>query len=675
MASLKRFGNYFLIKKIAAGGMAELYKARKPGEKGFEKLLAIKMILPHLAASDDFISMFIDEAKVAALLNHQNIVQIYDLGRIEESYCIVMEYVRGKDLRTVLSRGAKAGRRLRVEHACLVTANALAGLAYAHRMKDKGEELGIVHRDISPQNILISYEGEVKIVDFGIAKAATQSRDTQAGVLKGKLSYMSPEQAMGKPIDMRSDIFSTGIVLYEALTGRKLFQGDTDIGTLELVRAARVEPLPTNLDTKFPPRLEAIALKALAKDPADRYRDASEMETALLEFMRDAGYSTSGRSLSEYMYGLFKDDIEEEIKEERMMDETVVPDSIYADTLAGPAGGVAGKPTAPKPAHAAKPAPAPPTRAAAQPVSVGPETSRKSNLALVLAVLAALALAGAFVGSKVMDRRAGRGSMSVQAAPALPATDATAAPSSGGAAKTEKPGQAEGKPAEAAPVPGKPGPGPKASPVTAVITSEPPGAGVYVDGKNAGVTPLRMSGYEPDKDHRVRVAREGYRDWAGSFRAGPGGEGNVHAVMVELTSAITASSSPAGAKIFIDGRDTGKTTPGEVSGLRPGGQYTVNLRMPGFAPYEETVSPGPAGVARVSATLVRQYGELNVNAKPWAVVFVDGEEKGTTPLAGIRLTAGEHRLLLANPRMGIKKRARVSIKPDETTRVVIDLGK
>lgn len=604
MQGLKRFGNYFLIKKIAAGGMAELYKARKSGEKGFEKLLAIKMILPHLAASDEFISMFIDEAKVAALLDHQNIVQIYDLGKIEDSYCIVMEYVRGKDLRTVLSRGRKSGRKLSIEHACLIAASTLAGLSYAHRKKDKGRELGIVHRDMSPQNILVSYEGGVKIVDFGIAKAATQSRDTQAGVLKGKLSYMSPEQALGKPLDMRSDVFSTGVVLYEALTGRRLFQGDTDIGTLELVRSAKVEPAPTSLDSSFPKTLEEIVMKSLARDPGERYQSASEMEAALLGFMRDAGYSTSGYSLSEYMYGLFREDIEEEIREERDMDETQVSETLYADTLAGQAGRTAARPENTAPAQ--------------------PAGRSRGSLAAIAGVVAVLMLCGIWLGSKFIGGDNAAETAPVEAQPAGASAQEPVAVS-----PDDRLSQAEH--AVDPSVAPKSAPKPVPEPV-----------------KPAPVAPVAAAAVSPEQPD-----------------AKP-------AQPVSATAAIT--SSPPGARVFIDGNPAG-VTPLKSDGLAPGAEHRVRLVMAGYAPYEETISAREGTVARVSATLARQYGALTVNAKPWAVVYIDDEERGTTPLAGIRLPAGEHQLVLTNPKLDIKKRVKVLIRPDDTTRVMIDLGK
>jgi len=236
----KQFGKYYLLEKLAVGGMAEIYKAKTYGAEGFEKLLAIKRILPHAAADKEFINMLIDEAKLSVLLSHANIVQVYDLGKVGEDYFISMEFIHGINLRDVLYRLREKNKRLPIDLSVYAASEICKGLDYAHRKTDSNNQpLGIVHRDISPQNILISYEGEVKIVDFGIAKAAMNISHTMAGILKGKIAYMSPEQAMGKAIDFRTDIFSLGILLYEALTGKKLYTGESQFEVLKKIRTAR----------------------------------------------------------------------------------------------------------------------------------------------------------------------------------------------------------------------------------------------------------------------------------------------------------------------------------------------------------------------------------------------------------------------------------------------------
>jgi TonB family protein len=308
------FGQYLLLSKIAAGGMAELFKAKRKGVEGFEKILAIKRILPHMVDNEEFITMFIDEAKLAAQLTHQNICQIFDLGKIENSYYIAMEFVHGKDLRAVLRAARLKQKPLPMELAILITSKICSALDYAHRKNDmNGKPLNLVHRDVSPQNILISYEGDVKLVDFGIAKATTKAHVTQHGALKGKLLYMSPEQAWGKPVDKRSDVFSVGGLLYEMLTGYPLFfaENDTEVTILEKVREAQLTPIRTLLPD-IPSELEKILAKALQKNPEDRYQAAAEMQKDLDNLFYTEGYNATSASLASFARSLFPEDWSQE---------------------------------------------------------------------------------------------------------------------------------------------------------------------------------------------------------------------------------------------------------------------------------------------------------------------------------------------------------------------------
>ena len=303
-----RYGKYLLLEKLATGGMAQLYRGKIIGVQGFEKIIAIKQILPHLSAEKELVDAFIDEAKLAGLLNHQNIVQIYDFGQIEDSYFICMEYLFGKDLRFIASKSLERQVPLGLQNALYITTRICAGLDYAHKLKDfQGKALNIIHRDISPQNIFITYEGEVKILDFGIAKAASQSTITQMGMIKGKVAYMSPEQASGNPIDHRSDIFSAGILFYEMLSGRKMFQGDT-MQILAKVRRAEFDP-PEAAIPAMPVTLYRVLHQALAKEPSDRYQTCGEMLADLEECMVGLEIRPSARTLGEYMKGLFSQEV------------------------------------------------------------------------------------------------------------------------------------------------------------------------------------------------------------------------------------------------------------------------------------------------------------------------------------------------------------------------------
>jgi serine/threonine protein kinase len=271
------YGPYQLVEKVAAGGMAEVFRAKRAGVEGFEKIVAVKRILPHLSDNKEFVDMFVDEAKMVAGLTHPSIVQIFDLGKIERTYFIAMEYIHGRDLRTILRRAKDKGIRIPLDLSVLIVSRVSSALEYAHRKKDEaGHPLKIVHRDISPQNILISFEGDVKLTDFGIAKATSKATSTDKGALRGKLLYMSPEQAWGKPMDRRSDVFSLGVVCYEMITDRKPFLGTSEKGILEMVRECRIAP-PSTLNPRVPERLERVVMRALAREPEQRYQDAGEM--------------------------------------------------------------------------------------------------------------------------------------------------------------------------------------------------------------------------------------------------------------------------------------------------------------------------------------------------------------------------------------------------------------
>ena len=306
-----RFGKYLLLDKIAFGGMAQLYRAKITGAEGFEKLIVIKMIHPHLSGEKELISAFIDEAKLAALLSHQNIVQIYDFGLMENSYFIAMEYLPGKDLRHILYKALRKGMPLSLEYALYITSQICSGLDYAHKLTDlKGKPLKIIHRDISPQNILITYEGDVKIVDFGIAKAASLSSVTPDGRLKGKAPYMSPEQAAGEKVDRRSDIFSTGILLYELVTQRRMFTGEV-MEILAKVRRAEFEA-PESVRGGLSPKIYEILHRALAKEVDRRYKSCGEMLVDIEECMFELSWRPTDRGLAEYMKNLFGDEMEDE---------------------------------------------------------------------------------------------------------------------------------------------------------------------------------------------------------------------------------------------------------------------------------------------------------------------------------------------------------------------------
>lgn len=307
----QKYGKYWLTDRIAVGGMAELHRGKISGEEGFEKAVAVKKILPHLSAEEEAVSYFIDEARLAALLQHPNVVQIYDFGRLEDTYFIAMEYLFGKDLKTVLHSAGQRGMPLSLENVLYIASGVCSGLDYAHKMKDlQGQSLNIIHRDVSPQNVFLTYDGQVKIIDFGIAKAASRITNTRSGVIKGKVAYMSPEQAEGHEVDHRSDIFSVGILLYEMVTGRFMYEGDA-MDILSQAREARFTRAERVI-RDLPECLVVVLDMALAKHPDDRYDSCGEMLSDLEDCIYHLNLRPNGQKLTQFMRGLFDSELKTE---------------------------------------------------------------------------------------------------------------------------------------------------------------------------------------------------------------------------------------------------------------------------------------------------------------------------------------------------------------------------
>jgi hypothetical protein len=301
---MDRIGPYLLHRKVARGGMAELFLADYVREDGFRRKVAVKRILPHLAGNQDFIKMFTREARLAALLQHPNIVQIFDYGNIENAYFIAMEYIDGKNLGEILST-LKQG--LSVERAVFIISEICKGLGYSHNKKDEntGEPFNIVHRDISPQNLLISYQGEVKISDFGISKARSEPSLTQAGVVKGKLAYLSPEQALGEPVDHRADIYALGLVFHETLTGKRVYPFNNDIEAIRMIPKMDIEPLSHSV-SDIPAELNRIVMKCLEKQKDLRYQSAAAIYADLAAFKKEQKIVFDVSDLADFMKKSFK---------------------------------------------------------------------------------------------------------------------------------------------------------------------------------------------------------------------------------------------------------------------------------------------------------------------------------------------------------------------------------
>ncbi len=304
------------MERLAAGGMAEVFRAKQMGYGGFEKTVAVKRILPHFAESEEFKTMFRMEANLSAMLQNSNIAQIFANGENDGYLFLVMEFVDGKNLRQLLARADKLQLRIPLEICCFIAGESLKGLDYAHHFIDEktGQPMGIIHRDVSPQNIMMSYDGSVKVVDFGIAKAASKAESgTKAGVLKGKFGYMSPEQARGADLDKRSDVFAMGIVLWELITQRRLFTHEDELRTLEKVRECKV-PKPSEKNPTIPYALEKIVMRALEKEPGVRYNSCGEFYADLARYMNDRHPSFIPTDFAKFMKEFYKEEIVEDKK-------------------------------------------------------------------------------------------------------------------------------------------------------------------------------------------------------------------------------------------------------------------------------------------------------------------------------------------------------------------------
>jgi serine/threonine protein kinase len=303
---MERLGRYDLLRRLGAGGMAEVHLARAVGPEGFQKLVVLKRILPHLSADPEFVRMFLAEARLAAILDHPNVVQVFDIGRDGTDWFFTMEYVYGENLQTVLRAVRRHCGALPLEHAVTIGIGAATGLHYAHeRVGFDGRSLQLVHRDVSPTNVMLTYDGCVKVADFGIAKVTSRTDVTRAGIRKGKVPYMSPEQCRAEGLDRRSDVFSLGIVLYECTTMVRLFDGDNEFGVMNRIVNADI-PLPSTQRQGYPKDLERIIMRALGRERDQRYATGAELAADLEAFARERKLRATPAALGEFLHEVFR---------------------------------------------------------------------------------------------------------------------------------------------------------------------------------------------------------------------------------------------------------------------------------------------------------------------------------------------------------------------------------
>ena len=667
------FGKYYLLDRIAVGGMAEVFRAKTFGASGFEKVLVIKRILDRFAEDPDFVEMFIDEAKLSVQLVHPNIAQIYDFGRLDTNYFIAMEAVDGKDLKSLLRRLAEQGQRMPVQYAAYFGHQLARGLDYAHKRSDSmGLPLNIVHRDVSPSNVIASYEGQVKIVDFGIAHAESANRESESGVLKGKYSYMSPEQASGFEVDNRSDIFSAGICLWEMLTGNRLFKYANEIETLEAIKRGDV-PLPSTYNPEVPPELDEVCLVAMARDPADRYQEAADLQDALTEYLLPATPDRLAPSIATFIRESFGEEIRQE-RERLDRGTQLAADLHYGgevdldldldldmdDEEEDEEETAATVEVLPVDTETVRPVPAP---APTNKVVLG-ALGVIGALVVVLGVLIwpllfpeiqvsrlqVTVLPGDVSGVVMTVDGAEMASTHVDVTPGTPHEVVISAP--GYKPRTKQfelvPGQVfsvevqlEAELADLEPETANP----LDEPLPEVVPVEP-----------ERVTPAPRSTPAPVVDLPPDLPPPT----------------DVELVAAAGPSMIFFASRPAGARVLVDGAEVG-VTPLEWQEAEPGKSYRVELRRSGHAPVKANVTGPEAGrTVRLSRELASleadQPGKLNVQATPgWAKVYIDGAYVGTTPLIGHELPAGGYTIRLENDRLGADISDSITVTAGQTT--------
>ena len=674
------FGKYFLLERVNVGGMAEVFKAKTYGVEGFERLLAVKRILPNIAEDEEFITMFIDEAKIAVQLNHANIAQIFDLGKVEESYFIALEYIHGKDLRAIFDRCRAAGDAMPISQAAFIIMKVCEGLDYAHNKRDSsGREMHLVHRDVSPQNVLISYEGEVKLVDFGIAKAAGKASKTEAGILKGKFGYMSPEQVRGLPLDRRSDIFSVGIVLYEMLTGERLFLGESDFSTLEKVRNVEILP-PSTYNRKIAEELEQIVLKALAKDVEDRYQNAIDLHDDLQAYMYTSGEFYSRKDLASWMKASWAREIEEEGR--KLEEYRHLPPPSHS--------------MPPPPPHITRPPPPPmggngkrrplgavPTlRPPPVPESLPPRPARATGEGLMLVggaeqPVPALSWDDEEVETQIYDKP---GVSSPDLGPPLTAMEQThelglptpPRPSLSPLeldVSVERTGRARKNPTM--PVTAMPAVVPRPAveprrghlaiwvtlaliavlicggvlyyflvlamkPGNISVAAIPADVKVYLDGKEQpGGTPLTIRSLKPGP-YIVSVAKPGHQRWTKTVEVKPAETVRLTPQLEALaTATVELRTVPGGGDAYLDGRKLEGQTPMRITQVTPG-KHRLEVRKPPYQPWVHEFEAQPDQVMRLMGKLLPSEVAVLVKSTPRAEVFLvrDGkrEAMGLTPV-------------------------------------------
>jgi serine/threonine protein kinase len=634
-----RLGKYEILKRLATGGMAEIFLARVSGLPGFHKMVVIKRILPQLATKTDFVEMFLDEARIAATLQHPNVVTMYDVGVVDGNYFIAMEYLHGEDARSIAKalkpkEPGGVAEKLPLEHALNIVIGVASGLHYAHeKVGFDGRPLEIVHRDVTPQNIYVTYEGGVKLLDFGIAKASNRFGETRFGTLKGKVPYMSPEQCRGEPLDRRSDLFSLGIMLYELTLGMRLYKGKSDFEVLKQIVEGTVTP-PRELDPNYPPELDAIVMRSLEKEKSARYQTAHELQADLEALVRADRLHVSPITLAAFMRELFGPKIEawrEAQAQGKSLDEHLVTMTL----------------------------PPPPSLDEDDEEDQARETEARGA--------EALARERAAFRARIDAEAAGASASGSPASPASPAPEDATVVSADALTRVGHLPEAGKSTAE---VPSLTGSG-RALKVAAWIAigtaAVAVGAGVTWRLRVPVVTPLPSTAQvralpgpgpvvtelEPPRELPATAADKGN----GTGVASPGATGSP--------AATGASGTPGASPAAGDDAKGKHAHEHKVAAPRP--------KAPKGAPLAPVQPPGGSHAPAPAKAPLKGDGTLLLASSPWCNVSIDGVNQGPTPIS-VKLPAGRHTVVLSNPEFKISRSLPITIVPNETLRKRLDFA-
>ena len=688
----KRFGKYTLLRRLAVGGMAEIFLALQKSVAGFEKLIVVKRVLPDLARDKAFVQMLLQEARIAATLNHPNIAQVYDVGMFDGDYFIAMEHVHGEDLRSIVRQmKVKQERAFPLEHTLAIVLGCCKGLAFAHDQRDlDGNPLDIVHRDVSPQNVLVTFTGDVKLVDFGIAKAST-GKEEKPGKLKGKVPYMSPEQAQGRDLDGRSDVFSLGVMMFELCTGRRLFRGKNEEETLRTIVEGKY-PRAIEINPNLHPRLDEIIHNALAPDRSSRYAAARDFQADLEAFIRDEQLAVSPLSLGQWMQDLFDDKLARQkqmLQEGRQLAEVLASQSSEDLSLSG--------------------------TMSLTGVSVIREREPNKTPWLLLLLVLLIAVGGGVATWMLWPKGAptGPGVISLSSDPPGAAiwldgnrtaerTPATLSElpigtyeirltSEGLAPHTETVEITEAAPSASVSATLSV---PTADAFGAVqVRTTPPGATVLLDGSaHDEVTPTTVPEITPGTEHTVAITLDGYVTVTRTMTLQAGQVETLNLPLEreplgEHESWLVVHTDPETASVTIDGETYETGSPYEFR--RAAEPVRVRVARLGYEAQEREVAleGGQTVEARFDLERIRSGGmrmqmsmvssdgppgALTFDARPWCNVSIDGRSVGQTPIVNRSLSAGSHRIRCVHPELGTKNLS-VTIESGQTTRRRVSL--